>query len=81
MSPRPICRSDLRRLQAEGYTLDVIGGHLAVHDIPHVDGAGIVHRDGVLVMDLTLAGDATTKPSDPHGIIGPRIPATTTGTS
>lgn len=75
MSPRPICRSDdLRRLQAEGYTLDVIGGYIAVHDIPHVDGAGIVHRDGVLVMDLTLAGDATTKPSDHTASFGPRIP-------
>lgn len=75
MSLRPISRSgDLRRLLADGYTLDVVGGHLAVRDLPHVDAVGVVHRDGVLLMDLTLAGDVTTTPRDHTASFGPRIP-------
>ncbi len=65
MSQRPIARSeDLRRLRAEGYTISLTGGNLAVGDVPYVDSTGTVHDDGILVMPLTLSGDMTQQPTD-----------------
>lgn len=65
MSRRPISHSpDLRRLEAEGYTLSIAGGKLVVGDVPFVDEQRTVHRDGRLVMPLTLAGDVARPPAD-----------------
>lgn len=65
MSRRPIFHSsDLRRLEAEGYTLSVAGGKLVVSNIPFVDEQQVVHHDGRLVMPLTLAGDVARPPAD-----------------
>jgi hypothetical protein len=65
MSRRPISRSeDLRRLEADGYTLAIVGGKLVVRNVPFADDEQVVHRDGALVMALTLAGDVAQPPDD-----------------
>ena len=65
MSRPLISRSkDLHRLEVEGYALEVLDGHLLVHDVPYVDAQRLVRR-GVLVTTLKLAGDRTTSP-DTH---------------
>lgn len=64
MSRRPIALSpDLRRLQNEGYDLDIQGGHLLVRDVPHVNSSRAVRR-GNLISKLELAGDVANKPTD-----------------
>ena len=63
MSQQLISRSpDLKRLQDVGYDLAISGGHLLIRDVPYVNTDGMVKR-GVLVSELTLAGDITTTPS------------------
>lgn len=63
MSRQLISRSaDLKRLQDDGYELEVRAGHLLVKNVPYVD-AGRKVRYGVLVSILDLAGDIATKPS------------------
>jgi hypothetical protein len=63
MSALLISRSaDLRRLRDEGYAIEVKQGYLLIHDVPYVNSSRTVRR-GVLVSELTLAGDATTRPS------------------
>lgn len=80
MSRRPISRSeDLRRLEAEGFTLDVVGGNLVVRDVPFVDTAGAVHRDGALIMALTLAGDTAQAPGDHTASFSGGIPCDSDG--
>jgi molybdopterin/thiamine biosynthesis adenylyltransferase len=64
MSQRLIGRSpDLRRLVEDGFELEVRGGYLLVSHVPHVTGRRHV-RYGTLVVDLTLAGEVTTRPAD-----------------
>ena len=64
MSPRPTSPSaDLRRLQQEGYAIEVRDGFLLVHHIPYVDRDRRV-RYGVLVSALEMAGDVTAPPRD-----------------
>lgn len=53
---------DLQRLRDEGYEVEVRSGHLLVHCVPYVNATGAVAR-GTLVSDLTLAGEATTRPA------------------
>lgn len=53
---------DLKRLQDEGFEVDVIAGHLLVHSVPYVNSRREVVR-GTLVSELTLAGEMTTTPS------------------
>lgn len=63
MSRLPIARSpDLRRLQDEGYDVEIRHGHLLVKGVPYVDAQRQVRR-GTLVSTLDLAGDVTAKPS------------------
>ena len=52
---------DLKRLQDEGYKLELRDGHLLVHRIPYVNSSSEI-GEGVLVTDLDLAGDKTVKP-------------------
>lgn len=62
MSQQLISRSpDLRRLRDEGYTVEVLDGHLLVHNVPYVNPAKKV-RFGTLVSTLCLAGDVTRRP-------------------
>jgi tRNA A37 threonylcarbamoyladenosine dehydratase len=63
MSPQPINRSpDLKRLRDEGYDIEVRAGHLLVKDVPYVNANRQVKR-GILVSELTLAGDVTAVPN------------------
>lgn len=62
MSQRLINRSpDLKRLRDEGYDIAIEAGYLLVRDVPYVNAKREVKR-GTLVSQLSLAGDATTKP-------------------
>ncbi len=63
MSHSLIDRSaDLRRLEDEGYEVEVRSGHLLLKHVPYVTEAGAI-KYGTLVSELNLAGDTTTKPS------------------
>lgn len=63
MSPRLISLSaDLRRLQDEGYDVQIVGAHLVLRDVPYVNSRKEVKR-GALVSQLSLAGDVTTRPA------------------
>lgn len=62
MSKRLISRSaDLKRLQDEGYEIQVRGSYLLLHNVPYVNPQGQVAR-GTLVSTLELAGEATVQP-------------------
>jgi|ERR1700722_2235495 len=62
MSQELISRSpDLKRLRDEGFEVEVRSGHLLVHSVPYVNSRQEVVR-GVLVSDLTLAGNITAEP-------------------
>lgn len=63
MSRQPISRSsDLKALVDDGYEIDIVSGHLVVHNVPYVNSEKQVKR-GALVSTLDLAGDETTTPS------------------
>ncbi len=63
MSQQLINRSpDLKRLQDEGYEIEIRSSHLLIHSVPYVNTKGEVAR-GILVSDLTLTGEITTKPT------------------
>ena len=62
MSQQLINRSaDLRKLQDEGYDIEVRSNHLLLKNVPYVDSNRTVRR-GTLVSDLSLAGDLTIRP-------------------
>ncbi len=52
---------DLKKLQDEGYKLELIDGYLLVHRIPYVNSSSKI-GEGVLITDLDLAGNKTVKP-------------------
>src|SRR3954453_11177022 len=80
MSQQPIARSeDLRRLRAEGFSVRVAGGKLAVDDIPFVDRERVVHDDGALVMPLTLSGETTAVPEEHTAHFVGGVPCDTEG--
>ena len=63
MPQQPIAHSsDLRRLQNEGYDIEVRGGYLLLRHTPYVTESRTI-KSGTLVSELTLSGDATTTPS------------------
>src|SRR6266478_5996643 len=63
MSQRLINRShDLKRLRDEGYHVEVQSNYLLVKNVPYVSSNKEI-KFGVLVSELTLAGDVTTTPS------------------
>jgi hypothetical protein len=65
MSPKLINLSpDLKRLQAEGYFIQILGGLLVMRDVPYVNSQRQV-RMGSLISTLTIAGDVT-RPPDTH---------------
>lgn len=64
MSREPISRSkDLRRLQHEGYEVEVRAGHLLVDHVPYVNSQREV-KYGRLVSTLDMNDDVTLKPGD-----------------
>lgn len=53
MSPKPIVLDpDLRRLQQEGYEVEVRNGHLLLHSVPYVNAKGNVLR-GIVITNLS----------------------------
>jgi hypothetical protein len=64
MSRQLISRNaDLKRLQDEGYELEVRGPFLVVGHVPYLDSNRALQH-GVLVSELALAGDVTAAPTD-----------------
>ncbi len=55
--------SDLKRLQDEGYEIEVRQGYLILHSIPYVNASRTIAK-GILVTDLTLNGEQTIRPSN-----------------
>lgn len=65
MSPSPVARStDLQRLRAEGYEIEIRDNHLLVHHVPYVTPAREVAY-GTMVSTLHLNDDQTLAP-DTH---------------
>lgn len=63
MSQQLISRSpDLKRLRDEGYEVEIRSNYLLVGHVPYVNANREV-KFGVLISELTLAGDVTAKPS------------------
>jgi hypothetical protein len=63
MSRQLISRSsDLKKLRDEGYDVEIRSGFLLVKDVPYVNAKKEV-KLGILVSELTLAGDVTATPS------------------
>ena len=54
---------DLKRLQDEGYSLQIKSGYLLLSQVPYVTENREVKR-GTLVSVLTLAGDVAAKPDN-----------------
>ncbi|MBK6627137.1 MAG: ThiF family adenylyltransferase [Flavobacteriales bacterium] len=64
MSHALISRSaDLKRLRDEGYAIEILSGHLVVHDIPYVNARRELAQ-GKFVCPLNLQGDRTGPPPD-----------------
>ena len=55
--------SDLQRLQAEGFVMEVCDGWLIIHHIPYVNAAREM-KDGTLLMPLSISGDHTIRPNN-----------------
>jgi len=55
--------ADLRRLQDGGFEVGIVNSHLVISGVPYVNHAMEV-RSGVLISDLTLAGDQTLPPTN-----------------
>ena len=53
---------DLKRLVEDGYELEVRSGHLLLHHVPYVSADRKV-KYGILVSELSMAGEGTTRPS------------------
>jgi hypothetical protein len=63
MSQQLINRSpDLKRLRDEGYDIEVRANHLVIKNVPYVNSNKEI-KFGLLVSELTLAGDITTTPN------------------
>jgi hypothetical protein len=52
---------DLKDLREDGYEVEIIAGHLVIHNVPYVDSNKQVQR-GKLVSILDVAGEVTIKP-------------------
>lgn len=59
--------SDLKRLQNEGYEIEVKGGHLIVHHVPYVNATCHI-KYGKLITPLGLNNDVTINPVADHVI-------------
>lgn len=80
MSQQLISRSpDLKRLQDDGYEIEIRADYLLLRHIPYVTQRGEVAY-GSLVSELTLAGDATLRPSTHVVSFAGEMPCDETGT-
>ena len=70
--------TDLKRLQDEGYAIEVQGNHLLLRNVPYVTPSRKVEY-GILVSELTLTGDVTTTPSTHVVMFAGEIPCNTEG--
>src|SRR5437867_1628098 len=62
MSQRLISHNhDLKRLRDEGYDIEIRSGHLLMKQVPYVNSKKEISC-GMLVSELSLAGDVTTAP-------------------
>ena len=57
---------DLKRLEEDGYEIEVRGGYLLLKHVPYATEGGAV-RYGILISSLAIAGDVTTTP-DSHTV-------------
>ena len=57
---------DLKRLEDDGYEIEVRGGYLLLKHVPYVTEDRVI-RYGVIISALALAGDVTAKP-DSHTV-------------
>jgi len=63
MSQQPINHSaDLKRLRDEGYDVETRSSHLLIKHVPYVNSDKEI-KFGMLVSELSLAGDVTIRPS------------------
>lgn len=64
MSAKLISRNpDLKKLQDEGYEVEVRSGHLVLRSVPYLTSRREIAL-GMIVTDLTLNGDVTLRPGD-----------------
>ena len=70
--------TDLKRLQDEGYAIEVQGNHLLLRNVPYVTSSRKVEY-GILVSELTLTGDVTVTPSTHVVMFAGEIPCNTEG--
>lgn len=54
--------ADLKRLESEGYEVEVRSGYLLLKHIPYVTESGVI-KYGTLVSELNLTGEVTTTPN------------------
>jgi hypothetical protein len=54
--------SDLSRLKAEGFEIEIVADHLVIRNVPYVNAAKQVRR-GTLVSTLDMAGNKTVRPT------------------
>ena len=79
MSQQLISRSpDLKKLRDEGYTVEVLDGHLLIHNVPYVSSSKQV-KLGTLVSTLCLAGDLTCRPENHVAYFTGDAPCTAAG--
>lgn len=80
MSPKPIVLDpDIQSLQDEGLSVEVMQGHLLVHQVPYVNAAGKVAR-GTMVTDLSGNIGALGKPRDHQIWFAGEVPCHANGT-
>lgn len=75
MLRRPIARSpDLKKLQDEGYDLDIINGYLVINQVPYLNEQKAVMR-GKLILSLgDAAGDVAIQPVDHTAMLDGEFP-------
>ena len=79
MSQQLISHSpDLMRLQEAGYSVRIVSNHLVVDDVPYVTDQRQV-ENGILVSELTLAGDVTSKPKTHVVMFSGKMPCDSAG--
>lgn len=54
---------DLKKLRDEGYKIEIKEGYLLIHNIPYIKPNKEIDF-GILITNLTLAGDITAEPND-----------------
>ncbi|MBW1783204.1 MAG: ThiF family adenylyltransferase [Deltaproteobacteria bacterium] len=70
--------SDLKRLRDEGYDVEVRSNYLLIKHVPYVN-SGREIKFGILVSDLSLAGNLTTKPGSHVAYFSGEHPCNTDG--